>query len=48
VADLAGVRAWYVAAGIVCAAMGAALARPIVQVEERATAAQPSEASPLL
>jgi DHA3 family macrolide efflux protein-like MFS transporter len=34
-ADLAGVRAWYVAGGIVCAAMGAAafLARPIMQIE---------------
>ncbi len=47
VADLAGVRAWYIAGGIVCAAMGAAafLARPILQMEGRAVAAQPSAAS---
>ncbi len=47
-ADLAGVRAWYVAAGIVCAAIGAAafLARPIMQMEGCAAATQPSEASP--
>jgi DHA3 family macrolide efflux protein-like MFS transporter len=42
VADLAGVRAWYVAAGVVCAAMGAAafLARAIVRIEERTAEAQ--------
>jgi DHA3 family macrolide efflux protein-like MFS transporter len=35
VADAAGVRAWYVAGGVVCTAMGAAafLVRPIVQME---------------
>jgi DHA3 family macrolide efflux protein-like MFS transporter len=48
VADLAGVRAWYVAAGIVCAAMAVVLARPIVRIEESAAAAEPSPASPLL
>ena len=33
-ADLVGVRAWYLAAGVVCAAMGAAafLVRPILQI----------------
>lgn len=46
VADLAGVRAWYVAAGVVCAAMSAALARPIVHIEERAAAAQLPATSP--
>ena len=35
VADLAGVRAWYLAAGTVCAALGAAafLVRPIAVIE---------------
>ena len=34
-ADLAGVRAWYLAGGVVCAAMGAAafFVRPILQIE---------------
>jgi DHA3 family macrolide efflux protein-like MFS transporter len=34
-ADLAGVRAWYLAAGVVCAAMGGAafFVRPILQIE---------------
>ncbi|HKY32405.1 MAG TPA: MFS transporter [Candidatus Polarisedimenticolia bacterium] len=41
VADLAGVRAWYAAGGVVCAAMGAAafLVRPIVQIEASCPAA---------
>ncbi|HET6373475.1 MAG TPA: MFS transporter, partial [Candidatus Polarisedimenticolia bacterium] len=39
-ADLAGVRTWYVAGGIVCATMGAAafFARPIMQIEGHAGA----------
>ena len=47
-ADLAGVRAWNVAGGIVCAAMGAAafLARPIMQIEGRAAAVPFSTVSP--
>ena len=42
VADAAGVRAWYVAAGIVCAAMGVAalLTRSIMQIEGSAAAPQ--------
>jgi DHA3 family macrolide efflux protein-like MFS transporter len=41
-ADVAGVRAWYLAAGVVCAAMGmtAFLVRPIVQIEEAAARAR--------
>lgn len=36
-ADLAGVRAWYLAGGIACAAVGAAafLVRPILEMEAR-------------
>jgi MFS transporter, DHA3 family, macrolide efflux protein len=41
-ADIAGVRAWYLAAGVVCAAIGLAafLVRPIVQMEEAAARAR--------
>jgi len=43
-ADLVGVRAWYLAAGVVCAAMGAAafFVRPILQIEVEGGAGLPT------
>jgi DHA3 family macrolide efflux protein-like MFS transporter len=43
-ADALGVRAWYLAAGLVCAAMGAAafLVRPIAQIESSAAVVEPA------
>ena len=48
IADLAGVRAWYVAGGIVCAVLGAAafLVRPILAMEGRPVQAASVEAVP--
>jgi DHA3 family macrolide efflux protein-like MFS transporter len=44
VVDALGVRSWYLAGGLVCAAMGAAafLARSIAQIESNDAAVQPS------
>jgi DHA3 family macrolide efflux protein-like MFS transporter len=46
VADLAGVRAWYVAGGVVCAALGAValLVRPIMEIEGTTEGARLAEA----
>jgi DHA3 family macrolide efflux protein-like MFS transporter len=46
-ADLAGVRAWYIAGGLVCAAMGTAafFVRTIVRMEDGAAAKPRSDAS---
>lgn len=46
IAELAGVRLWYVAGGVVCAASGAAalLVRSIVEMERRHEPAEPDAA----
>ena len=49
VADIAGVRAWYFAGGIVCAALGAAafLVRPILEMEGKPLTPDNRESAPL-
>jgi DHA3 family macrolide efflux protein-like MFS transporter len=46
-ADAFGVRSWYLAGGLVCAAMGAAafLVRPIVRIESSAAAVEPASST---